>query len=82
MKKGPIPSEDLLLAIRAKCMDCCGRARNEVERCDISDCPLHPYRSLRAVGDAQGQPKRIDGPMDLLDVLPGEKGAGAWTRPR
>ena len=31
-------------AIRAKCLDCSGGSRYEVEQCVITDCPLYPYR--------------------------------------
>jgi len=33
-----------LKAIRAKCLDCCGGSSTEVKLCEISDCPLFPYR--------------------------------------
>ena len=33
-----------LKAIRAKCLDCCGGSFTEVKLCEISDCPLFPYR--------------------------------------
>ena len=33
-----------LRAIRAKCMDCCGRSKKLVEICQADTCPLHPYR--------------------------------------
>ena len=33
-----------LKAIRAKCLDCCGGISKEVSLCEISDCPLFPYR--------------------------------------
>ena len=31
-------------AIRAKCIDCYGGSRYEVENCVTPDCPLYPYR--------------------------------------
>ena len=31
-------------AIRARCVDCCGGDRNEVQLCPSEDCPLHPFR--------------------------------------
>ena len=33
-----------LKAIRAKCIDCCGGSARDVALCEISDCPLFPYR--------------------------------------
>ena len=37
---------DVLLAIRKKCMDCCGNQSKYVKSCHCKDCPLHPYRTL------------------------------------
>lgn len=31
-------------AIRAKCLDCSGFQPSEVRRCEITECPLFPYR--------------------------------------
>ena len=31
-------------AIRAKCKDCCANQIAEVRKCQITGCPLHPYR--------------------------------------
>lgn len=31
-------------AIRAKCLDCVCFQKEEVKKCTMSDCPLHPYR--------------------------------------
>lgn len=31
-------------AIRAKCMDCCCHDANEVKRCGVETCALHPFR--------------------------------------
>jgi hypothetical protein len=31
-------------AIRAHCLECCGQYANEVQRCGLLDCPLHPFR--------------------------------------
>jgi hypothetical protein len=33
-----------LKAIREKCLDCCVGSRAEVRRCNITDCPVFPYR--------------------------------------
>jgi len=31
-------------AIRAKCLDCSGDQPSEVRKCEISECPLFPFR--------------------------------------
>lgn len=31
-------------AIRGKCMDCTGQQIVEVRECNITNCPLHPFR--------------------------------------
>ncbi len=31
-------------AIRAKCKDCCVNQLAKIRKCQITDCPLHPYR--------------------------------------
>lgn len=31
-------------AIRAKCLDCCAGAKQEVRYCTCKNCPLYPYR--------------------------------------
>lgn len=65
-----LPScEAVLAAIRAKCMDCCGNARKEVERCNLDSCPLHPYRSVKAIGGEHERRTEINGQLDLFGVL-------------
>lgn len=32
------------LAIKARCLDCCGFSYKDRENCTEVDCPLHPYR--------------------------------------
>ena len=34
----------VLKAIRAKCLDCSGGSRAEVEDCLVRSCPLYPFR--------------------------------------
>lgn len=75
MKKNHLTSDTLLIAIRAKCMDCSGNMRKLVERCSIAVCPLYPYRSVQAVGENQEQQMKIDEQIDLFDVLNDMKGA-------
>ena len=31
-------------AIREKCLDCCCGSTAEVKLCDITSCPIHPFR--------------------------------------
>ena len=31
-------------AIRAKCIDCSGGSKQEVQQCVVKDCPLYRYR--------------------------------------
>ena len=50
--------ETLMAAIHAKCRECSGGSRLEVERCSIRDCPLWPYRDESArpkPAEARGQ---------------------------
>lgn len=75
MKKNYLTSDTLLVAIRAKCMDCSGNTRKLVEQCSIAVCPLYPYRSVQAVGENQEQQMKIDEQIDLFDVLNDMKGA-------
>ncbi len=67
MKKNLPSSDTLLIAIRAKCMDCSGNVRKMVERCSIADCPLYPCRSVQAIGEKQE--RQINGQLDLFDIL-------------
>ena len=63
MKDKPTPDE-LLSAIRAKCLDCCGGSRKEVAACR-EKCALNPYR----MGQTRERPKPIKGQVTLFDVL-------------
>ncbi len=51
--------EDILRAVRLKCLDCSGNSQKLVDRCNIRDCPLYPYRSLRAMGEQKKEPKNM-----------------------
>lgn len=37
-------ANELLRAIRSKCVECCGNVVAEVAKCKVSMCPLHGYR--------------------------------------
>lgn len=71
MKNRSMPDADVLLvAIRAKCMDCSGRIRSEVENCRLTECPLYPYRSVKAVFGANAKTDAgIDGQIGINDIL-------------
>lgn len=59
----------LLAAIRAKCMDCSGNSKKEVERCRVKDCPLYPYRAARATTGSKEQPEKIRGQVSIFEAL-------------
>lgn len=47
VKKGYSMEKEVLTpikAIRAKCMDCSCESFIEVRECNVTDCPLYPYR--------------------------------------
>jgi len=37
---------DILVAIRKKCLDCCGNQSKYVKACRSKDCPLYPFRCV------------------------------------
>jgi hypothetical protein len=43
-------------ALKAKCLECCGMQRVEVENCSVLLCPLRPYRPYQ---DAKGRKKTL-----------------------
>lgn len=55
----------LLVAIRAKCMECSGGMRREVHGCKLKECPLWPYRAV----DARYKPKPAKGQMNVFDYM-------------
>lgn len=61
--------DEVLIAIREKCMDCSGHSRRIVEHCVIKDCPLYPYRSAKAVGGRCEKETKIKGQIDLFEAL-------------
>ena len=66
---GTCTAEALLVVIRAKCLECSGNSRREVERCKVKSCPLYPYRSTKAAGvknDRAGIPGKQ---VSLADIL-------------
>lgn len=69
MKKNIPTADALLVAIRAKCMDCSGNQRREVEQCKLKECTLYPYRCIKALGGEHECQAEIKGQIDLFDVL-------------
>lgn len=45
----------LLKVIHKKCLDCCGGSRIELQRCNMTDCPLHKYRAAKNVEEESGE---------------------------
>ena len=44
MGKDSETARAIIKAVRAKCLDCSGGEKKEVERCDLNKCPLYQYR--------------------------------------
>ena len=63
MKTKPTPDE-LLSAIRAKCLDCCGGSRKEVAACR-EKCALNQWR----MGGAKERTKPMKGQVSLFDLM-------------
>lgn len=68
MKAAEPTTNTLLVAIRAKCWDCSGKSRREVEGCLLKDCPLYPYRSVEALGVPKDKPRPVPGQIELFDL--------------
>lgn len=65
--KANIKLDDVLIAIRAHCMECSGGCKKEVENCRIKTCALHPYRSLNAIG-TENKPKPDKRQISMFDL--------------
>ena len=68
MKRKMPTSEELLGAIRARCLDCCGNSRKAVDGCSCEDCALHPYRSAGAFTAPHVPVPQISGQMDWFNI--------------
>lgn len=69
MMNGRMPSrEEFGIAIREKCLECAGGSRNQVDRCNLTGCPLHAYRSLKAMGIQSEKARRIKGQVSLFEI--------------
>ena len=40
----PTEKRSRMIAVREKCIDCCGGVRAEVRKCPATKCPLWPFR--------------------------------------
>ncbi len=63
MKSKPMPDE-LMAAIRAKCLDCCGGSRKEVAACR-EKCALNPWR----MGEARESSKPMKGQVSMFELI-------------
>lgn len=68
-------ADEALRAIRAKCLDCCGGSRENVEQCRISSCALYRFRNLKALAEAAGaeKPVQIVGQVSLFEPVRKER---------
>lgn len=70
MMRRTLPTaEELLGAIRARCLDCCGNSRKAVDGCTCEECALHPYRSAGAFTAPAIKNPQISGQMDWLNMM-------------
>ena len=60
-----VDPDTLLVAIRAKCLDCCAGSRKEVQGCKLSYCPLWQYR----IREKQEIPKAAKGQVNIFDFM-------------
>lgn len=67
--RGDLALDDVLKAVRQKCLDCCCGSRKAVEECRITNCPLHPFRCLSAMQTVKQEPKQAE-IITLFDDLP------------
>ena len=54
-------AEELMRAIRAKCLDCSGGSKSMVKGCRVPECPLWNYRTA----EAQARRQRVKGQLFL-----------------
>ena len=64
-----VSTDDLLRAIRRKCMDCSGNQRTLVEGCMIRECPLFPYRSIKSMGGESARAVYIKGQISMIEIM-------------
>lgn len=66
--KPVIDAECVLKAVRRKCLDCSGNQTKLVDRCEIKDCPLYPYRTREAVYGRQERAPVLKGQISIADL--------------
>ena len=64
-KKHAPSAQQMQSAIRAKCLDCMGGSRKEVDRCQSKECPLWPYREAQA----RERMKPLRGQITMFDLV-------------
>ena len=67
MKRKSISVDDVLKAVRKKCLECSGNDRSVVENCTIDYCPIYPYRSVKAVYESEEV--TTSGQISMLEML-------------
>ena len=68
MKSRAVPApNDLLIAIRKKCLDCMGNHAKLVSECNSKECPLHPYRCVGVLPEnAMISKDQLPGQLSML----------------
>lgn len=66
---GDPTSEEVIKAVRQKCLDCCCGSKKAVEECQIKSCALLPYRCLSATRMTKPTEKQAE-IITLFDDLP------------
>ncbi|MCX7010526.1 MAG: hypothetical protein NTY53_25330 [Kiritimatiellaeota bacterium] len=56
-----------MMAIRAKCVDCCCRQLKEIRLCEIETCSLWPYRMGHRPGGTTPTPNGVRGKNRTLN---------------
>lgn len=64
MRNPPSP-DALLVAIRAKCLDCSGGSRKQLHNCNVKKCKLYPYREP----EAKKKPRKIKGQVNIFELM-------------
>jgi hypothetical protein len=64
-----------LRAIRAKCLDCSGYDKEEVDACELRDCPLYTFRTGVDPNAA------VTAPKSLLKAVPEAQAADHPSEP-
>ncbi len=68
-----ITVDTVLIAIRSYCLECSGDSRKQVERCNMKNCHLYPYRNVNAIGGSEMQ-KPLKNQISMFDLAKKESG--------